>query len=187
MGKPQLQQRCTGLLGGIALLLCGCLTPAYAEWGNFSRQWWEPAPPFHLEDLNGRLHHLTEYRGKVLVVNFWASWCAPCREELPSMNRAWEALQGENVAMLAINLGEDREAVDAFIKDFPIDFTVLLDRRGNISQRWRVTGMPTTFLVDPQGNIAYRIVGKREWDSDELLQLVRELVLVSGRNIAQRA
>jgi peroxiredoxin len=152
----------------------------YTDWASArpaisAVPWLEPAPPFHLQDLDGVFHHLTDFRGRVLIVNFWASWCSPCREELPSMNRAWAELRDEGVAMLAINLGEDREAVSAFTKDFPIDFNVLLDSRGNIGMRWQVTSMPTTFVVSPRGEIVYRIMGSREWDSDQLLQLVRDL------------
>jgi len=139
-----------------------------------------PALSFNLEDPGSHVHQLSDFRGKVLIVNFWASWCAPCREELPSMNRARAALKQKDVAMLAINLGEDREAVNAFIDDFPIDFTVLLDHDGTVGQSWQVTGMPTTFLVNPRGEIVYRIVGKREWDSEEILGLIRELI-IEGR------
>ncbi len=148
----------------------GSAGPALAQAG-----WMAPAPPFRLQDLNGEFHHSSEYRGKVLIVNFWATWCAPCREELPSMNRAWAELQDESVVMLAINVGEDKEAVLAFSQDYPIDFPVLLDSYGNISQRWRVVGMPTTFVVNRRGQIVHRMVGKREWDSEALLGLVRDL------------
>jgi len=134
------------------------------------------APSFHLEDPDRNAYQLSDFRGKVLIVNFWASWCTPCLEELPALNRARAALKQEEVAMLAINLGEDLEAVTAFIDDYPIDFTVLLDRHGTISQRWQVTGMPTTFVVNPRGELVYRIVGKRKWDSEEILGLIRELI-----------
>jgi len=77
--------------------------------------------------------------------------------------------------MLAVNVYEDREAIMAFSPDYPIDFTVLLDAKGSTSQRRHVNGMPTTFLVSPQGEIIHRMVGKREWDSEALLQLVRSL------------
>jgi peroxiredoxin len=136
-----------------------------------------PAPSFHLEDQGSHVHQLSDFRGKVVIVNFWASWCAPCREELPSMNRARTVLKQKDVAMLAINLGEDREAVNAFIDDFPIDFTVLLDHDGSVGQGWQVTGMPTTFVVNSRGEIVYRIVGKREWDSVEILELIRKLII----------
>jgi peroxiredoxin len=136
-----------------------------------------PAPSFRLEDPRSRVHQLADFRGKVVIVNFWASWCVPCREELPSMNRARAVLKHKDVAMLAINLGEDREAVNAFIDDFPIDFTVLLDHDGMIGQGWQVTGMPTTFVVNTRGEIVYRMVGKRDWDSEGILRLIREQII----------
>jgi peroxiredoxin len=160
----------------VFLIACLCVAASTGVGSTLAQSGWiAPAPPFRLPDLHGEYHHSSEYRGKVLIVNFWASWCAPCREELPSMNRAWAELQDESVVMLAINVGEDREAVLAFNRDYPIDFQVLLDSYGNISQRWRVVGMPTTFLVNRKGKIIHRIAGKREWDSEELLGLVRGL------------
>lgn len=134
-----------------------------------------PAPSFHLQDLKGKFHHLSDFNGKALIVNFWATWCGPCRKELLSMNRAWSVLKDEAVVMLAVNVGEDQEAVTAFTRDYPIDFKVLLDGDGNTNQRWRVTGILTTFLVNPQGKTVYRMIGEREWDSKQLLQLVRGL------------
>ncbi|MCU7803898.1 MAG: TlpA family protein disulfide reductase [Candidatus Thiodiazotropha sp. (ex Lucinoma borealis)] len=139
------------------------------------QQYLMPAPPFHLQDLDGKFHHLSDFRGRVLIVNFWASWCTPCREELPSMNRAWSQLKQEGISMLAINVGEDQQAVSAFIEDYPIDFGLLLDSYGNISQRWQVRGLPTTFILNAKGEIVYRVVGDREWDDASLLQQVRDL------------
>jgi peroxiredoxin len=133
------------------------------------------APPFDLLDPQGKHHQLKDYRGRVVIVNFWASWCVPCRRELPSMNRAWAKLKPKGVVMLAINLGEEVEAVQAFLKDFPIDFPVLLDRQGRTSQEWRVRGLPTTFVLNPQGEIAYREIGEREWDAAALLHKVLTL------------
>ena len=134
------------------------------------------APSFALPDLKHKEHRLPDYVGKVLVVNFWASWCVPCREELPSMNRAASKLREQPVVWIAINVGEDRAAVEAFSADYPIDFTVLLDPSGRISQSWQVTGMPTTFVINREGNIAHRIIGKREWDDDTHLQMIIEVI-----------
>ncbi|MEW8187236.1 MAG: TlpA disulfide reductase family protein [Candidatus Thiodiazotropha endolucinida] len=134
-----------------------------------------PAPTFRLRDLEGRNHQLLDYRGSVLIVNFWASWCVPCRRELPSMNRAWTALKPKGIAMLAINLGDDAEAVKEFLNDFPIDFPVLLDHRGRISQRWQVRGLPTTLVLNRRGEIVYRAVGEREWDDAALLHQLQTL------------
>ncbi len=134
------------------------------------------APQFALQDLDQQIHHLADYQGKVVVVNFWASWCVPCREELPSMNRAASALRHQAVVWLAVNVGEENTAVEAFLNDYPIAFTVLLDSDGQVSKNWRLTGMPTTFVINPQGQIAQQIVGKREWDDARHLQLLRQLL-----------
>ncbi len=134
------------------------------------------APPFALPDLARNQHRLSDYAGKVLVVNFWASWCVPCREELPSMNRAASRLAGQPVVWLAVNVGEDPEAVSAFVTDYPIDFTVLLDTSGLVSQSWRVVALPTTLILNRQGYVIHRIVGKREWDDELHLRMVIELL-----------
>jgi thiol-disulfide isomerase/thioredoxin len=136
----------------------------------------EKAPAFVLLDVNSNEHRLSDYAGKVLVVNFWASWCVPCREELPSMNRAAKKLAELPVAWIAVNVGEDREAVAAFRADYPIDFSVLLDATGEVSRSWRVTGMPTTYIIDPRGYLVHRIVGKREWDDERHLQMLTEQI-----------
>ena len=135
----------------------------------------EPAPDFSLPDVNGDLHHMTDYLGKPVIVNFWATWCPPCREEMPSMNRAWQVVQNEDIAMLAINVGEDEDTVFTFTADYPVDFTLLLDESGEIVEQWGVLGLPTTLVVDPQGRIVYRAVGGRAWDDPALLDRVRAL------------
>ncbi|MEJ2620524.1 MAG: TlpA disulfide reductase family protein, partial [Candidatus Thiodiazotropha sp.] len=134
-----------------------------------------PALPFRLTDPQGDYHRLRDYRGRVVLVNFWASWCAPCRAELPSMNRAWEALKSTGMAMLAINLGEDREAVSAFLQDYPIDFEVLMDERGQISQRWMVKALPTTLVLNKRGQIIYQVVGERKWDEPAMIEFFESL------------
>jgi thiol-disulfide isomerase/thioredoxin len=134
------------------------------------------APQFALQDLGRQVHRLADFSGKVVVVNFWASWCVPCRQELPSMNRASRALPDDVVVWLAINVGEDREAVEAFRNDYPIAFTVLLDTDGRVSKDWSVTGMPTTFVINLKGEIEHQIVGKRDWGDAAHLKLVRQLI-----------
>ncbi|MES9940263.1 MAG: TlpA disulfide reductase family protein [Candidatus Thiodiazotropha sp. 6PLUC2] len=138
------------------------------------------ALPFRLKDLEGEFHQLHDYRGRVVIVNFWASWCHPCRNELPSMNRAWDRLKSKSVAMLAINLGEEAEAVNAFLNDYPIDFQVLLDYQGRISQRWGVRGMPTTFVLNRRGKIIYKVVGEREWDDPVIHKQIEGLLSRDG-------
>lgn len=134
-----------------------------------------PAPEFELIDMDEKVHKLSDYKGKPIIINFWATWCPPCREELPSMNRAWKKVKDEGIEMLAINVGEDEDTIFAFTGEFPIDFTVLLDESGYEINKWPIKGLPTTFVLDPEGRVIYQAVGGREWDDDKLLEMVRQL------------
>ena len=133
------------------------------------------APDFTLRDLDGNRHRLSDYRGRVVIVNFWATWCPPCRAEMPSMQRAWERLRKEGIVMLGIDVGEDEDTVFQFTADYPVEFPLLLDQDSSVIGRWPVRGLPTTFVVDPQGRLAYRAIGGREWDDPALLEQVRAL------------
>ena len=133
------------------------------------------APEFLLRDMDEKIKERDDYKGKPVIINFWATWCPPCREELPSMNRAWEKIKDEGIEMLAINIGEDEETISTFTKDFPIDFTILLDESSEEISNWSIRGLPTTFILDPQGHVIYRAVGGREWDNEKLLDMVRAL------------
>ncbi|MDZ7803149.1 TlpA disulfide reductase family protein [Thiohalophilus sp.] len=134
-----------------------------------------PAPGFTLEDMDGNTHRMEDYAGRVMVVNFWATWCPPCREEMPSMNRAWKTLKQHDIAMLGINVGEDEDTIFTFTGDYPVNFPILLDRDSSVIQAWPVRGLPTTFVVDKQGQIVYRVIGGREWDAPELVDMLIEL------------
>jgi len=134
-----------------------------------------PAPEFSLVDLEGRIHRLRDYRGRVLIVNFWATWCPPCRKEMPSLDRARERLRDAGVEILAINVGEDEETVFTFTGSYPVRFPLLFDADGKVTERWPVMGLPTTFVVGPEGRLIYRAVGAREWDSPKLMDAVRQL------------
>jgi peroxiredoxin len=134
-----------------------------------------PAPDFALPDTEGKLHRLSDYRGKTVIINFWTTWCPPCREEIPSMNRAWQQLRQEDVVMLAINMGEDEDTIFVFTADYPAEFPLLLDRDGTVIAQWPVKGLPTTYIVAPDGRIAYRAIGGRAWDDSEILDILRAL------------
>jgi peroxiredoxin len=133
------------------------------------------APEFKMLDMDDVSHKLSEYKGKPVIVNFWATWCPPCRAELPSMNRAWKKVKDEGIEMLAINVGEDEDSIFIFTGEYPIDFTVLLDESGAEIRHWPIKGLPTTFVLDPEGRIVYQAIGSREWDDDALLDKVRAL------------
>jgi len=133
------------------------------------------APEFKMMDMDDVVHKLSDYKGKPIIINFWATWCPPCRAELPSMNRAWKKVKDDGIEMLAVNVGEDEDTIFAFSGEYPIDFTVLLDENGKEIRNWPIKGLPTTFVVDPKGRIIYQAVGGREWDDDALLDMVRKL------------
>ncbi len=136
------------------------------------------APDIALADAGRKLHRLSEQRGKVVLVNFWATWCPPCRREMPSMQRAWEKLKGERFAMYAVNVGEDEDTIFGFTFSTGVELTfpILLDRDARVIKAWPVIALPTSFIVDPQGRIVYRAVGGREWDDPSLLEKIRELM-----------
>ena len=134
-----------------------------------------PAPDFSLPDIDGAVHRLSDYRGKVVIVNFWATWCPPCREEMPSMQRAWERLRQEGVVILAIDIGEDQDTIFTFTADYPVEFPLLMDRESKVIAQWAVRGLPTSFVVDPDGRIAYRAVGGRDWDHPAVMETLTGL------------
>jgi peroxiredoxin len=133
------------------------------------------APDFTLSDTDGNKYTLSDYRGKVVIVNFWTTWCPPCREEMPAMQRSWEIIQNENMVMLGINLGEDEDTIFEFTASYPVDFPLLMDLDSSVTSDWPVMGLPTTYIVDPEGNIAYRAIGGRAWDAPEILDRMRAL------------
>ncbi len=133
------------------------------------------APAFELMDLDGRPHKLADYLGKVVVLNFWATWCPPCREEMPSMQRGWEKVRDEDIVFLGVNVGEDADTVFLFLADYSVDFPLLLDKDAKVIEEYPVTGLPTTYIIDAQGRITHRAVGGRAWDDDVLLDRLRAL------------
>lgn len=133
------------------------------------------APNSELLGMDGNKHKMSDFRGKPVIVNFWATWCPPCRAELPSMNRAWAKIKDDDILMLAVNMGETEDMILPFTKDYPIDFTILLDKSGQYALDWRIKGLPTTYVVNPEGQVVYQAVGEREWDDDRILDAVRAL------------
>ena len=160
------------------VLLVGCALPILAQrpgTGLTLLPDRATALDFELEDIDGNAHRLSDYRGKVLIINFWATWCPPCREEMPSMERAWETLKEEGILMLAVNVGEDEDTIFRFTANYPVEFPLLLDRDSNVVGEWPVRGLPTTFVVDREGRLVYRAIGGRSWDDAELLAPIRAL------------
>lgn len=145
---------------------------------NLAMQAPKPAPILKLKDLEGKPHDLAQLRGKVVLINFWATWCPPCRREMPSMERLAQRFKGQPLVVLAVDVGEDADTIEAFTSqlDTTLTFPILLDTRSQVMRAWKVAGLPTTFLVDKQGRIVASAIGGREFDHPEIVAAVRALL-----------
>ena len=133
------------------------------------------APDFTLPDHRGISHRLADYTGYVVIINFWSTWCIPCRQEMPALERAWQKLKPSGVILLSVAMQDELESVDRFLENSPVSFPVLLDSDGEIAKQWRVIGIPATFILSTSGRIAYRASGIREWDSDSIINKILDL------------
>jgi peroxiredoxin len=157
-----------------ALLLAGLILPAAAQplkpWAGGE------TPAIELEDLEGRLHRLADYRGKTVLVNFWATWCAPCREEMPSIDRLRAALEGKPFVVLAVNVGEGARTARAFAQKMPLGFPLLLDRDTRTTRAWGARLLPASFVVGPDGRIRYTYLGAIDWARDDVRVAIERLM-----------
>lgn len=136
-----------------------------------------PAPDFVLKDLHGQARRLSDLRGKVVFLNVWATWCPPCRMEMPSMERLYQRLKRRDFVMLAVSEDEDgHDAVRPFVDQMGITFPVLLDQEGLVPQRYGVTGYPETFIIDREGQVIQHTIGPEEWDRDSVYQFFLRLL-----------
>lgn len=134
-----------------------------------------PAPALRLSDLDGRVTDLETLRGQWVMVHFWASWCAPCRRELPAIARMAEQLAPEQLRLVMVNTAETDDDVFAFLAAVAPTLDTLLDRDGQVTERWQPRGLPSSFLVDPQGRLRYLALGGRPWDSPPYSRFLRAL------------
>ncbi len=135
------------------------------------------APDFTLQDLSGKQVQLSSLKGKVVLVNFWATWCPPCREEIPSMVKLNQVMQGKNFQMLAISVDEGgKQAVQEFFRQNGVSLPALFDTDGSVSRRYGTTGVPETFIVDGKGVIRKKVIGGVDWSAPEVLQYLEGLM-----------
>jgi peroxiredoxin len=134
------------------------------------------APVFSIPTLNGNTLDLSNYRGKVIMINFWATWCGPCRIEMPSMEDLYSKYGGKDFEILAVNGGEDRNLVQPFIKNLNLSFPILLDQQFEIHNQYQVTAIPSTFLVDKSGVITHRFFGFMDWTNDHSREIITKLI-----------
>ncbi len=135
------------------------------------------APDFTLADMQGNQVTLSQFRGKVVLLNFWATWCPPCREEMPSMEQLHQRYKDQGLVMLAVNVEEDGyQAVSRFLEGKNYTFPILLDRENNVQNAYKVFRFPETFVIDKNGIIVEKLIGGRDWMSGKAYALVNFLM-----------
>jgi peroxiredoxin len=133
------------------------------------------APDFTLKDLKGKDVKLSDLRGKIVVLNFWATWCPPCREEIPSMMRLNSAMAGKQFQMLAVSQDEGgREAIETYFSKSSNNLPALIDADQNIGKRYGLTGVPETFIIDKNGVILKKVIGALDWSRPEVIRDLTE-------------
>lgn len=161
---------------GLALL---SLIPAVAISAESRLEPWNPGESgysFSLDDLYDEKHSLPDYTGKVVLVNFWASWCPPCIYEMPAFTRLKQRMKDQPFEVLAINVGEKKYKVRRFAKLINFNLPVLLDTTQDTFNTWGVRTLPTSFLIDANGNVRYRVRGNPDWDYEETIAVIDSLI-----------
>ncbi|NDP47644.1 MAG: TlpA family protein disulfide reductase [Sulfuriferula multivorans] len=134
------------------------------------------APILNARDLSGTSRSLADYRGKVVLLNFWASWCPPCLREMPSMERLRVKMAGRPLEIVALASAEGPNDVKAFLSKMKLGFPILLDTDGSNTKRWKVFALPTSFLLDVKGRVRYVLTGPTEWDEGEALKIIESML-----------
>jgi len=133
------------------------------------------APDFELQDASGNTWKLSSLKGKVVFINFWATWCKPCRDEMPSMEALNKAMAGQPFQMLAIVFNDDLDMANSFARRLGASFPVLANPGPELTEAYMITGVPETFLIDADGILRHKFIGPYEWDTPEMRNLVQEL------------
>jgi thiol-disulfide isomerase/thioredoxin len=160
----------------LALLIGLSGVPVTGDAGELRHLEPAAAPPLQLPDTAGVTRHLGDWRGRVVLVNFWASWCPPCLQEMPSIQRLAEHLRGRPFAVVTVNVAEmDRRAAGAMTR-LGLDFPILLDADASTFRAWGGKGLPTSALLDHKGMLRYLGLGPLEWDDPEVVEAVEDLL-----------
>lgn len=141
-----------------------------------------PAPTFTLPDFAGGKVRLEDFRGKLLMINFWASWCVPCREEMPAMERLYRKYRDNGFVLLGVNLQDDKIRAAAFIKELQITFPTAFDPDGEVGRLYGAWGLPATYLIDDKGIALARAWGPADWFSADARKLIEALLARQERS-----
>ena len=135
-----------------------------------------PAPDFTLEALSGKPWSLKRARGKVIFLNFWATWCVPCRQEMPTMEKLHREFKEHGLEVVAVNIKESKKEVREFFDELGLTFTALLDTDGTVSQEYGAWSIPMTYIINQKGEFVGKVMGYRKWDSSQAHALFRDLL-----------
>ncbi len=134
------------------------------------------APPLVLSDMDGERWDIADARGRWLFVHFWAAWCGPCREEMPTIQAIFPQFEPQEMEIVVINTAESEDTVFSFLAGVAPDINPLMDTDGLVTERWQPRGLPATFCVDPEGKLRYLALGGRPWDTPEYLDFIKRLI-----------
>ena len=135
------------------------------------------AQNFSLDDIDGEKFELSNSKGHWVFLHFWASWCGPCREEMPTIQKLANAMQGEKFQIVMINTAEDEDTIFEFLAAIDVELNSLMDVDGLVTEVWKPRGLPTSFLINPKGEVKYQAIGGREWDKPEYIGFLKKLLL----------
>jgi len=167
-GLPSIDRRCVVL---------AALAFAAAVRAHQLRPWTSAAPPLALNDLSGKSWDLASLQGTAVLLNFWATWCEPCREEMPSLQALAKRHEPDALVVLMVNYREAETGIRRFLERMPLALPVLLDSDGSAARAWTSRVFPTTVLIDRSGRPRHQVVGAVDWNGNEARQWVRELLL----------
>ena len=156
------------------LLICTSSTPLFAIDRTMDLIADEPpATDFELPDLDNKSHRLSDYRGKMVLINFWATWCRPCRKEMPSLDKLDRHLKDKGLVVLAVHVGPSIDNIKKFLTITPVGLQILINDAISLPG-WRVTGLPVTYLVNRKGHLIAWALGERHWDSAQMIQFLED-------------
>jgi cytochrome c biogenesis protein CcmG, thiol:disulfide interchange protein DsbE len=143
------------------------------------------APDFSLPDLQGKQQQLSDYRGKVVFLNFWATWCKPCKEEMPSMQVLWENLKKEDFVMLAVSMDRVTTTKDIppFVENLKLTFPIFTDSWGQTDKRYKLMGVPETYIIDQSGVLREKVIGPRDWTRPESIETIVQLLQKQRKSV----
>ncbi len=160
----------------LCLILSGCKGKNSADGQGFSPVKGSQAVDITFRDLEGRTVSLSQFNGKVVMLNFWATWCPPCREEMPSMNEFYKNFKDKGLIMLAVSVDGDAQTIDNFIKKNNYTLPVYHDPGKAAAMAYGITGVPETFVIDKKGQVAEKVIGPFDWMEPQVASFVRDLL-----------